>query len=202
MTHPDFEDFLGYDESDFALDRRLASAQAELLATITAALDLDAGLAAITGRPRPQPAAADVYAIGPDRVGEIDAITTELRNVRQVLGPLTDPQTGQQEGVSGSLFFVAHVASLVAHLQHGLAERRLSRTEAAELQRLIEHNLAESRVLLAGEHRRARRRARRNVQMVRDLVEDIHEQIRNLGPRIMRLFEDSGHAAEREPVPH
>lgn len=179
---------------DAQLDRLLAATQAELSDYIDARLELDAGLAAIIGDPgaeQVEPAADDGHS------GELELVCGTLAGLAESLQPVVEaPGTA-------SMSFLMRVHQLLAELHDGLAQRRLSKTEAARLVRLIGHNLGEAAALMRSEAARARRkRARRRVEELQDLAGDLEDRITDLQPRIMRLFDEADDTAPKVPAGH
>lgn len=180
--------------SDAQLDELLASTQAELSDYIDARLDLDAGLASIIGELGADEAET---ARGGGQPGELEAVCGALADLAGRLHPVTAAPS------TPSMFFLVSVYRLLAELHDGLRQRRLAKTEAARLIRLIEHNLNEASTLMRGEAARARgKRDRAPVEELQHLTDDAEQSFTDLPARIMRLFDEADDTAAKVPAGH
>ncbi|WP_433464053.1 hypothetical protein [Spirillospora sp. CA-128828] len=192
----------GYDASDTALDTLWDQVQQEILDTLTAATDIEAGLAEIIGDTDPGAAHRPATARDAlDSPGEAGAICAELADLLHALDPLVRLDQAPA-GVGASILYLRTASGLLAELLIGLSRRQLSREDAAWQLRLIDHNLTEARALLTDEQARAKRRARPTVQAVIEVVKHTTARMEDLTPRIMRLFKDTGSVVPRQGVPH
>lgn len=185
-----------------ALDAVLTVTSQRLLTGLQAALDIDAGLAAVlaTGQTTVESPDADPGGPGPGN-GELGAVCQVLAGYLADLDPAADTRATTPGSLGRSLLYLGAVHRLVLELQTGLLTRTLDRDSADRLVRLIEHNAAEAKYLLADERRRGTRRARTQIDAWADVIAGIRGGVTALRPRIRALFDDAGHAAPHEPAP-
>jgi hypothetical protein len=189
-------------EGDAALDAVLTVTTDRLLATLEAALDIDAGLAAVRAADpaTAEPLTADRPEPEPEHA-ELQAVCQELAGYLADLDPAADSRARTSKELGSSVLYLGAVHRLLEELQYGLLTRALDRDGADRLARLIEHNAAEASHLLGGERRRASRRARAQLDGRAEVIAGIRGGMPALRHRIRRLFDDAGHAAPHDPAP-
>lgn len=189
-------------DGDAALDAVLTVTSERLLASLRAALDIDAGLATVraTGPTSVERPDADPREPDPGH-GELGAVCQVLAGYLADLDPAADTRTNTPKDLGSSVLYLGAVHRLVLELQDGLLTRALARDSADRLVRLIEHNAAEANHLLADERRRCTRRARAQIDAWAEVIAGIRGGITALRPRIWQLFDDASHAAPHEPAP-
>lgn len=194
-------------EGDAALDAVLTVTADRLLASLQAAVDIDAGLAAVRAV---DPGTAGPATAEPPQLdrqepeagqGELAAVCQVLASYLADLDPAADSGARTPKELGSSVLYLGAVHRLLHELQYGLLTRTLDRNGADRLVRLIEHNAIEASHLLGGERRRAGRGARAQIDAWAEVIAGIRSGMPALAPRIRRLFDDAGHVATHDPAP-
>ncbi len=180
------------------VNRRAATARADIAAILAEVLDDDAGLAriyALHGQQAPQSASEAAPAEDDDENGQVQVVCDRIAMLESTLA-----QAARLGGPSMEAgFYLAAARRFLFELRSGLTGRSLAGEDAFRLLSTVRHDLQQADITLEGEQRLPLAGpVLARLSELRELTRELFEQMDVLTEQVMRLF---GHAEDPVVVP-
>ena len=170
------------------VNRRAATARADLAAILAEVLDDDAGLAriyALHGQQAPQSASEAAHAEDDDENGQVQVVCDRIAMLESTLA-----QAARLGGPSMEAgFYLAAARRFLFELRSGLTGRSLAGEDAFRLLSTVRHDLQQADITLEDEQRLPLAGpVLARLSELRELARELFEQMDVLTEQVMRLF--------------